>query len=188
MESSNSYTSSIRDKRNCRTLYVEWKEGNICCIMAIQIGLSGGQIPWNAIAICETSMTSWQTGNLKMNEDLGNHSKDQVYHLAHWLDISQTPRETKQEIINLERKFYHGSFPRICFDRGGIWKGDILIADIEELGNMNASEIYPRRLNAKEVLITKKTENLYFLWQMVQQNYQEETTNSKNPLWDGNPP
>ena len=24
-------------------------------------------------------------------------------------------------------------------------------------------------------------ENLYFLWQMVQQNYQEETTNSKNP-------
>ena len=34
----------------------------------------------------------------------------------------------------------------------------------------------------------KKMENLYFLWQMVQQNYQEETTNSKNPLWDGNPP
>ena len=34
----------------------------------------------------------------------------------------------------------------------------------------------------------KKMKNLYFLWQMVQQNYQEETTNSKNPLWDGNPP
>ena len=28
----------------------------------------------------------------------------------------------------------------------------------------------------------------YFLWQMVQQNYQEETANSKNPLWDGNLP
>ena len=33
----------------------------------------------------------------------------------------------------------------------------------------------------------KKIQKLYFLWQMVQQNYQEETTNSKNPLWDGNP-
>ena len=33
----------------------------------------------------------------------------------------------------------------------------------------------------------KKVENPYFLWQMVQQDYQEETTNSKNPLWGGNP-
>ena len=31
-----------------------------------------------------------------------------------------------------------------------------MIADIEELGKLNASEIYPRRLNAKEVLITPK--------------------------------
>ena len=30
-----------------------------------------------------------------------------------------------------------------------IWKGDILIADIEDLGKLDASEIYPRRLNAK---------------------------------------
>ena len=32
---------------------------------------SGGQIQWNAIAICEMS----KTGNLKMNEDLGNPSR-----------------------------------------------------------------------------------------------------------------
>ena len=29
----------------------------------------------------------------------------------------------------------------------GIWKGDILAADIEELGMMDASEIYSKRLN-----------------------------------------
>ena len=39
---------------------------------------------------------------------------------------------------------------------GRIWKGYILVADIEELGKLDASEIYPRRLNAKEVLITPK--------------------------------
>ena len=38
---------------------------------------SGGRILWNAIAICEVSKTSWQTGKLRMNEDLGNPSKDQ---------------------------------------------------------------------------------------------------------------
>ena len=35
---------------------------------------------------------------------------------------------------------------------GGIWKGDILVADIEELEKMDASEIHAKRLNAKEVL------------------------------------
>ena len=44
---------------------------------------------------------------------------------------------------------------RVCIDRGRIWKGDILIADIEELKNLDASEIYPRRINAQEVLITQ---------------------------------
>ena len=35
---------------------------------------------------------------------------------------------------------------------GGIWKGDIMVADIEELEEMDASELHARRLNAKEVL------------------------------------
>ena len=40
---------------------------------------------------------------------------------------------------------------------GGIWKGDILVADYEELETMDASEIYSKRLNAKEVIfLTKK--------------------------------
>ena len=32
-----------------------------------------------------------------------------------------------------------------------IWKGYILVADIEELENMDASDIYPRRIHAKGV-------------------------------------
>ena len=43
--------------------------------------------------------------------------------------------------------------PRLCVARGRreIWKGDIMIADMEELEQMDASEIHARRLNAKEV-------------------------------------
>ena len=37
---------------------------------------------------------------------------------------------------------------------GRIWNGDILIADLNE--KLDASAIYPRRINAKEVLITQK--------------------------------
>ena len=64
---------------------------------------SGGLILWNAIAICEMTRTSWQTGNLKMNEDLGNLVKDQLFHLVRWWNTSQFPRETKLEFINSER-------------------------------------------------------------------------------------
>ena len=39
---------------------------------------------------------------------------------------------------------------------GGIWKGDILVADLEELENMDASEIHPRRINAKEVFTSER--------------------------------
>ena len=37
-----------------------------------------------------------------------------------------------------------------------IWKGDIFVADIEELETMDASEIYSKRLNAKEVIFPKE--------------------------------
>ena len=52
--------------------------------------------------------------------------------------------------------------PGICIVCGRIWKRDILVADTEELENLNASEIHPRRLNPKEVLMPKSGENCTF--------------------------
>ena len=43
-----------------------------------------------------------------------------------------------------------------------IWKGDILVADIEELEQMDVCEIYAKRLNAKEVLTPVSGENFVF--------------------------
>ena len=43
----------------------------------------------------------------------------------------------------------------------GIWKGDVLVADIEELETMDASEIYSKRLNAKEVILPKQGEFIF---------------------------
>ena len=44
----------------------------------------------------------------------------------------------------------------------GVWNGDILVADIEELEEMDASELHARRLNAKEVLMPMKSEKFVF--------------------------
>ena len=37
-----------------------------------------------------------------------------------------------------------------------IWKGDTMVAKIGELETMDASEIYSKRLNAKEVIFPKE--------------------------------
>ena len=41
------------------------------------------------------------------------------------------------------------------------WKGDVLVADLEELETMDASEIYSKRLNAKEVIFPKQGELIF---------------------------
>ena len=43
-----------------------------------------------------------------------------------------------------------------------IWKGDILTADLEDLEKLLASEVYPRRINAKELLISHKGDAFCF--------------------------
>ena len=44
-----------------------------------------------------------------------------------------------------------------------IWKGDTLVVDLEELQEMDASEVCAARLNAQEVIFPKSGENYMFL-------------------------
>ena len=45
---------------------------------------------------------------------------------------------------------------------GGIWKGDIMVADIEVLEKVDASELHAKRLNAKEVLTPPRSGTFMF--------------------------
>ena len=53
------------------------------------------------------------------------------------------------------KKVLPGLFLGYALYAGGIWKGDVLIVDLEELETMDASEIYSKRLNAKDVIFQK---------------------------------
>ena len=75
-----------------------------------------------------------------------------------------------------------GMFLGYALVAGGIWKGDILVADVDELEILDASESHPGRLNAKEVL----TPNRVFFYipgpRWNSQNCLEEVMESDNPL------
>ena len=59
-------------------------------------------------------------------------------------------------------KVLPGKFLGRALHAGGTWKGDILVADVEELEKMDASEIHAKRLNAKEVLTPMSGEKIIF--------------------------
>ena len=64
----------------------------------------------------------------------------------------------QSRIHQFGKKVLPGLFLGYALYAGGIWKGDVLVADLEELETMDASEIYSKRLNAKEVIFPQKGE------------------------------
>ena len=78
----------------------------------------------------------------------------------------------QSRIHQFGKKVLPGLFLGYALYAGGIWKGDVLIADLEELETMDASEIYSKRLNAKEVIFHQKGD--FFQSQMDESNPLEE--------------
>ena len=74
---------------------------------------------------------------------------DQFFRVEQWSNISA------KDISRLRQfgpKVVSGFFLGYVLYAGGIWKGDIMVADVEELEEMDASELHARSLNAQEVL------------------------------------
>ena len=77
------------------------------------------------------------------------------YHPISAKDLSRLHQFGKKKVLP-------GIFLGYALHAGRIWKGDIMVADIEELEQTDASELHARRLNAKEVLTPMKGETLIF--------------------------
>ena len=76
----------------------------------------------------------------------------------------------QSRIHQFGKKVLSGLFLGYALYAGGIWKGDVLIADLEELETMDASEIYSKRHNAKEVIFPKEKGEFIFHSQMDESN------------------
>ena len=97
-----------------------------------------------------------------MKDVLGNHLKDQSFRLVHLLSIIPITAKDLSRIHQFGKKVFPGLCLGYALYAGRIWKGGILIADLEELETMDASEIYSKRLNAKEVIFLKENGNFIF--------------------------
>ena len=82
-------------------------------------------------------------------------------------------------------KVLPGLFLGYALYAGIIWKGDIMVAYIEELETMDASEIYSERLNAKEVIFPKENGKFRFPVADGRKKSLEEIRNWEHPPWYG---
>ena len=119
-------------------LHVEQKKRHQPCYCNLDRMISGGGFHGMLFAVGEMTKTSWQTGNLKMNEDLVNLSRTCFF-----------------RVVNLGRR--HSD----CWE----WR----IGKVRCVRNVSQKTECERSLDDP-----KRMENLYLLWQMVQQNYQEK--------------
>ena len=123
---------------------------------------NGGRIPWSATASCETCKIYLLSGGKTPHEwRFGETFKGTIIPLR--LDGRISPffcLKSCRDCISSARKSYQELFSVMYYTRGEIWKGEIMVADVEELDKMDASEIHAGRLNAKEVLTPKNGEHV----------------------------
>ena len=108
-----------------------------------------------------TSAVLLQSG---LNESWWEDSMECYTYLRNVTDLVEYHPITAKDqsrIHQFGKKVLPGLFLGYALYAGGIWKGDVLIADLEELETMDASEIYSKRLNAKEVIFPKQGEFIF---------------------------
>ena len=103
----------------------------------------GGQIPWNVTDLLSDGKTPCERrGSLVENHPITSKDQSRIHHFG--------------------KKVLPGLFFGYALYAEGIWKNDVLFADLEELETMDATEIYSKRLNAKEVIFPKEKGEFIF--------------------------
>ena len=109
----------------------------------------GGQIPWNATLLCETSQIYYPMGRNPYERRFGQPFKGPIILLGSLVGYHSVIAKDQSRIHQFGKKVLPGLFLGYALYAGGIWKGDIMVADIEELETTDASEIHSKKSQCK---------------------------------------
>ena len=104
----------------------------------------------------------WSDGKTHTRDVLENHLNGPIIPLCSLVEYYHISAKDQSRIHQFGKNVLPGLFLGYALYAGRIWKGDILVADVEELETMDASEIYSKRLNTKEVIFHKENGKLIF--------------------------
>ena len=132
------------------------KEVTSSILLQWDLDENGGQILWNAVAVCEMSKTSWH-GKTHSERRFGEpfqRTSDSCWGNG-WMLSDSCTRPTKTSPIWPESAIWYLSWYELI--AGGIWKGYVMTTDIEELEMMDASEnSSSKNQRERSIDVTKK--------------------------------
>ena len=94
-------------------------------------------------------------GKTPCERRFGQPLKGPIFPFGSLVEYHPITAKDQSRIHQFGKKVLPGLFLGYALYAGGIWKGDVLVADLEELETMDASEIYSKRLNAKKAIFPK---------------------------------
>ena len=92
----------------------------------------------------------------------GQPKKGPIIPFGSLVEYHPVTAKDQSRIHQSGKKVLPGLFLEYALCAGGIWKGDVLFADLEEFETMDVSEIYSKRLNAKTVIFHKEKGEFIF--------------------------
>ena len=104
----------------------------------------------------ETSQIYYLLGRRPSERRFGQPFKGPIIPFGSLVEYHLITAKDQSRIHQFGKKVLPGLFLGYALYAGGIWKGDVLVADLEELETMDAPEIYSKRLDAKEVIFSKE--------------------------------
>ena len=121
-----------------------WADSKECytCLRNVNDSLSDGKTPYE--------------------RSFGQPFKGPIIPFGSLVEYHPITAKDQSRIHQFGKKILPGLFVEYALYAGEIWRGDVLIADLEELETMDASEIYSKRLNAKEVICHQEKRRIYF--------------------------
>ena len=120
-----------------------------------------------------------------MKDVLGNHLKDQSFHLVHWLSIILFLRRTSQESITLERKSYLDCSSDTLCTRGEFGRVTYWLQTLRSWRRWTHRKSTRKDSMRKSWYFPKKEENLFFQSQMDESKLLEVIRNWEHPPWYG---
>ena len=121
----------------------------------------GGQILRNAFSYLRNVTDLLSDGKTPYERRFGKPFEGPIIPFGSLVEYHPITAKDQSRIHQFGKKVLPGLFLGYALYAGGIWKGDVLVADLEELETMDASEIYSKRLNAEEVIFPKQGEIIF---------------------------
>ena len=121
----------------------------------------GGQILWNCYTYLRNVTDLLSDGKTPYERRFGNQFEGPIVPFGSLVEYHPITAKDQSRIHQFGKKVLPGLFLGYALYAGRIWKGDVLVADLEELETMDASEIYSKKTQCERGDISPKR-RIYF--------------------------